>query len=55
LEIFENIEFSETDKFGHKSWRVAVALSKEEEIRSLFGQLEKLKSTLDIHLGVIHL
>jgi hypothetical protein len=55
LKVFEEIQFDETDSFGQKTWRVALALSKEEEIRTLFIQLEQLKSTLDIHIGIIHL
>lgn len=55
LGIFETIQFSERDSFRHKAWRTVVSLTKEEDIRALFGQLEELKSTLALQISIIHL
>ncbi|RGP73575.1 hypothetical protein FLONG3_6312 [Fusarium longipes] len=50
LDIFDKIQFDGKDSFRHKTWRVAISFSKEEEIQALFSQLEQLKSTLDIQI-----
>jgi hypothetical protein len=55
LDIFNKIQFSSSDSFGQRTWRVAISFTKEEEIGALFNQLEQLKSTLDIQIGIIHL
>ncbi|KAJ4258829.1 hypothetical protein NW762_007916 [Fusarium torreyae] len=55
LKLLNGIGFLETESFGHKSWKVAVGLSKEEEVRDLFARLERLKSTLYIHLSIINI
>ncbi|GKU22155.1 unnamed protein product [Fusarium langsethiae] len=55
LDVFNKIQFSSSDSFGQRTWRVAISFTKEEEIGALFNQLEQLKSTLDIQIGIIHL
>ncbi|KAM0558091.1 hypothetical protein ACHAPJ_005258 [Fusarium lateritium] len=55
LKVFNDIGFLEKDSFGHKSWKVAVGLSKEDEIRGLLAKMERLKSTLYIHLSIINI
>lgn len=42
LHTFDAIQFSESDSFRHKTWRSAVSLLREEEIRSSFSELEQL-------------
>jgi superfamily I DNA and/or RNA helicase len=50
LDLFCNIDFEESDSFALKSWRVAVSLAKEEEIRELFTKLERWKLTLSTEI-----
>ncbi|KAF4450039.1 ankyrin repeat [Fusarium albosuccineum] len=54
-DILAQIEFSSTDSFGHKTWKAIGGLAKEAEIRDLFGQIERLKSTLGDRIAVINL
>ncbi|RBR24364.1 uncharacterized protein FIESC28_02854 [Fusarium coffeatum] len=45
-------QFSESDSRRHKTWRAAVSLLKEGEIRSSFSELEQLKSSLNLHIAI---
>ncbi|KAM0244425.1 hypothetical protein ACHAP5_006227 [Fusarium lateritium] len=49
-DLFCNIDFNDSDSLSHKSWRVAVSLAKEEEIRELFAKLERWKLTLSTEI-----
>ena len=53
LEIFDQINFSKADPLGHKTWKAVEGLAKESEIQDLFGQIERLKSTLNGKIAVI--
>ncbi|KAM5385664.1 hypothetical protein ACJZ2D_000863 [Fusarium nematophilum] len=55
LEILGQIDFNKVDSLGRKTWKAVGGLVKETEIRDLFGQIERLKSTLGDHLAVINL
>ncbi|KAJ4013730.1 hypothetical protein NW766_005969 [Fusarium irregulare] len=55
LHTFDSLQFSESDSFRHKTWRAAVSLLKEGEIRSLFTELEQLKSSLSLHIAIKNL
>jgi hypothetical protein len=50
VDLFCNIDFKESDSFAHKSWKVAVSLAKEEEIRELFNRLERWKLTFNTQI-----
>jgi predicted RNase H-like nuclease (RuvC/YqgF family) len=55
LHTLDAIQFSESDSFRHKTWRAAVSVLKEGEIRSSFSELEQLKSSLSLHIAVSNL
>lgn len=55
LHTFDSLQFSESDSFRHKTWRAAVSLLKEGEIRSSFSELEQLKSSLSLHIDIKNL
>lgn len=55
LRTFDTMRFSESHSFRHKIWRAAVSLLNEEEIRSLFSELEQLKSSLSLHIAIKNL
>ena len=51
--IFDKLDFKETDPIGRKTWKAIGGLAKEQEIRDLFQQIEKVKSSLTVHMGVV--
>ncbi|KAH7198798.1 uncharacterized protein B0J16DRAFT_298485 [Fusarium flagelliforme] len=55
LQTFDTIHFTESDSFRHKTWRAAVSILKEEEIRSSFSELEQLKTSLSLHIAIKNL
>ncbi|CAM1507445.1 Fc.00g070860.m01.CDS01 [Cosmosporella sp. VM-42] len=53
--IFTELDFEETDALGRKTWKAIGGLAKESEIRRLFEEIERLKSTLNTQIGVANL
>lgn len=55
LEILGQIDFNKTDSVGRKTWKAVGGLTREAEIQDLFGQIERLKSTLSARIAVLNL
>ncbi|RMJ09779.1 hypothetical protein CDV36_010602 [Fusarium kuroshium] len=52
--IFDRFDFDHSDPLGRKTWKAIGGLAKESDIRDLFTQLERLKSTLSLQIQVIN-
>ncbi|RSL56270.1 hypothetical protein CEP53_006834 [Fusarium sp. AF-6] len=52
--IFDRFDFDHSDPLGRKTWKAIGGLAKESDIRDLFTQLERLKSTLGLQIQVIN-
>ena len=48
--IFDRFDFHDSDPVGRKTWKAIGGLAKESDIRDLFTQLERLKSTLALQI-----
>ena len=53
--LFKELEFEETDALGRKTWKAVGGLAKEPEIRRLFEEIERQKSTLNTQIAVANL
>lgn len=53
--IFDRFDFHDSDPVGRKTWKAIGGLAKESEIKNLFAQLERLKSTLILHMQTVDL
>ncbi|RSL68331.1 hypothetical protein CEP54_002836 [Fusarium duplospermum] len=52
--IFDRFDFDHADPLGRKTWKAIGGLAKESDIRDLFAQLERLKSTLSLQIQIIN-
>ncbi|KAI8717322.1 NACHT domain-containing protein [Fusarium sp. LHS14.1] len=50
--IFDRFDFHDSDPVGRKTWKAIGGLAKEPDIRDLFSQLERLKSTLTLQIQI---
>lgn len=50
--IFDRFDFHDSDPVGRKTWKAIGGLAKESDIRDLFSQLERLKSTLTLQIQI---
>ncbi|KAL2683142.1 hypothetical protein Neosp_007609 [[Neocosmospora] mangrovei] len=53
--IFDRFDFHDSDTVGRKTWKAIGGLAKESDIRDLFSQLERFKSTLALQMQIINL
>ncbi|KAJ4322368.1 hypothetical protein N0V84_004839 [Fusarium piperis] len=52
--IFDRFDFHDSDPVDRKTWKAIGGLAKESDIRELFTQLERLKSTLTLQIQVVN-
>ncbi|KAJ4208549.1 hypothetical protein NW767_001656 [Fusarium falciforme] len=52
--IFDRFDFHDSDPVGRKTWKAIGGLAKESDIRDLFTQLERLKSTLALQIQIVN-
>lgn len=49
------INFSPDDPLGQRTWKAVIGKTKEDELRSFFEELERIKSALTLEIGVENL
>jgi hypothetical protein len=52
--IFDRFDFHDSEPVGRKTWKAIGGLAKELDIRDLFTQLERLKSTLALQIQIVN-
>ncbi|KAM6525514.1 hypothetical protein FALCPG4_011053 [Fusarium falciforme] len=52
--IFDRFDFHDSDPVGRKTWKAIGGFAKEPDIRDLFTQLERLKSTLALQIQIVN-
>ncbi|KAI8670119.1 NACHT domain-containing protein [Fusarium sp. Ph1] len=52
--IFDRFDFHDSEPVSRKTWKAIGSLAKESDIRDLFTQLERLKSTLTLQIQIVN-
>ncbi|KAJ4221627.1 hypothetical protein NW759_006873 [Fusarium solani] len=52
--IFDRFDFHDSEPVSRKTWKAIGGLAKESDIRDLFAQLERFKSTLTLQIQIVN-